>query len=210
MSGCVVRATVWLCGALVLWSRAALGDATAVPAWPCVQLKVPEISAGMMWAGPEIDETDRSWQDSPVIAPLAHRLAQRRVPIEEAKTEIDAFAEGIEGDRNAQLTQLFTALLQIINAERKDIMAGIERYARQQNVLADQIRTLDQEIAKVRAAPAGDSDRRSRLEELEQQLAWEARIFTEREESLTYVCESPVLLEQRLFALARQIMANLE
>ena len=163
----------------------------------------------MMWAGPEIDETDRSWQESTEIAPLAHRLAQRRVPIEEAEAEIDAFAQGLQGDVNAELARLFTALLQIVNAERKDIMAGIERYARQQNVLAEQIKALDREIAEARAAAAENADQRARLEDLERQLAWETRIFAEREQSLTYVCEAPVLLEQRLFALARRIMANL-
>jgi chromosome segregation ATPase len=201
--------SAWLCAALLLWGPAARGAETASPDWPCIQRKVPEISAGMMWAGPEIDETDRSWQESTEIAPLAHRLAQRRVPIEEAEAEIDAFAQGLRGGVNAELARLFTALLQIVNAERKDIMAGIERYARQQNVLAEQIKTLDREIAEARAAAAENADQRARLEDLERQLAWETRIFAEREQSLTYVCEAPVLLEQRLFALARRIMANL-
>lgn len=201
--------TVWLCAALLLWGPAARGAEPASPDWPCIQHKVPEITAGTMWAGPEIDETDRSWQESPEIAPLAHRLAQRRVPVPEAEAEIDAFAQGLQGDVDAELAQLFTALLQIVNAERKDIMAGIERYARQQNVLAEQIKALDRQIAEARAAAAEDADQRARLEDLERQLAWETRIFAEREQSLTYVCEAPVLLEQRLFALARRIMANL-
>ena len=201
---------VWVGVALLLWAPSALSEEGPSPAWPCVQAKVPELTAAVMWAGPEIDETDRGWQESAEIAPLAYRLAQRRLPIQEAQGEIDAFAQEIEGDRNAHLAQLFTALLQIVNAERKKIMAGIERYARQQSVLADQITAVDEEIAEARTAAAGDEDERQRLAQLEQQLAWETRIFAEREQSLTYVCESPVLLEQRLFALARQIMANLE
>jgi hypothetical protein len=42
---------------------------------------------------------------------------------------------------------------------------------------------------------------------LEDRLAWEARIFKERAQSLTYVCETPVLLEQRAFAIARTLAA---
>ena len=34
---------------------------------------------------------------------------------------------------------------------------------------------------------------------------WDTRIFTERQQMLTAVCESPVLLERRLFELARAI-----
>ena len=36
-------------------------------------------------------------------------------------------------------------------------------------------------------------------------LTWETRIFDERVKSLTYVCEVPTLIEQRLYALARTI-----
>ncbi len=95
------------------------------PDWPCIQRKVPEISAGMMWAGPQVDEKDRSWRESPPIAELAHRLAQRRMPVEQTTREIDTFAAGLREDRDARLTLLFTGLLQIINAERNDIIAGI-------------------------------------------------------------------------------------
>ena len=35
-------------------------------------------------------------------------------------------------------------------------------------------------------------------------------IFEDRERSLAAVCEQPVLLEQRLFALAREIMTHLD
>jgi len=210
MAGFARHRGVWFGAALLLWGPVALSEETPSSVWPCVQAKVPEITAAVMWAGPEINETDRSWQESAEIAPLAYRLAQRRLPIEEAQAEVDAFAQEIGGDRNAHLAQLFTALLQIINVERKDIMAGIERYARKQAVLAEQITGLDEQIAEARAAAARDEDQRQRLADLEQQLVWETRIFNERKDSLTYVCEAPVLLEQRLFALARRIMANLE
>ncbi len=204
------RHGIWVCAVILVWAPRALAGESETSNWPCIQHKVPEISAGMMWAGPEIDEQDRTWQESPTIAPLAYRLAQRRLPIEEAVNEIDAFANELSEDANRQLVTLFTALLQIINAERSDIMAGIERYARQQARLAEDIKAVNREIADVRAAAVQNEGQQRRLEELEQQLAWETRIFSEREESLAYVCESPVLLEQRLFALARQIMANLD
>jgi hypothetical protein len=40
---------------------------------------------------------------------------------------------------------------------------------------------------------------------LRQKLAWDTRIFRERSQSLTYVCETPVLLERRAFELARAL-----
>jgi hypothetical protein len=36
------------------------------------------------------------------------------------------------------------------------------------------------------------------------------RILQDRQQALSYVCETPVVLEQRLFALARAIQAGLK
>ena len=39
---------------------------------------------------------------------------------------------------------------------------------------------------------------------------WDVRIYDDRRGSLSYLCEQPVLLEQRAFALARTIVSHLE
>ena len=44
----------------------------------------------------------------------------------------------------------------------------------------------------------------------EQKLDWDMRIFQDRQQALTYVCETPVILEQRVFALGRAIAAGLK
>jgi hypothetical protein len=99
------------------------------PYWPCIQRKVPEISAGMVWVGPTVPEGDRRWRESREIADLVARISTRRMPVEKAYAEIDGFAATLDGDRNGPLTLLFTGLLQTINAARSEIIAGIERYA---------------------------------------------------------------------------------
>ena len=58
------------------------------------------------------------------------------------------------------------------------------------------------ELAKLEAAPADTRDD-AQIEELRNALAWETRIFRERSQSLSYVCETPVLLERRAFEIAR-------
>ena len=47
------------------------------------------------------------------------------------------------------------------------------------------------------------------IENARQALLWDTRIFNERRESLTYVCEVPILIEQRAFGLARAIAGAL-
>ena len=44
------------------------------------------------------------------------------------------------------------------------------------------------------------------MDAVEEELDWRIRIFEERDRSLTYVCESPVLLERRAYALAQMIL----
>ena len=47
------------------------------------------------------------------------------------------------------------------------------------------------------------------MDAVEKDLDWSMRIFRERQQSLTYVCETPVILEQRAFAVGRAVEAVL-
>lgn len=180
------------------------------PDWPCIQRKVPEISAGMVWAGPPVEEATAAWRQSQEIADLAQRLSQRRISLEDAHAEIDRFAES-QGERKTEtLTLLFAGLLQIINRERSEIISGIEKYAARQRALADRIKADSARLTLLLSQEEISGEDEKTVEKLEEKLAWDSRVFDEREQSLTYVCESPVLLEQRIFALARQIMTHLE
>lgn len=205
---------LWFGAALLGAIGMAAGSAWAAdpgnPDWPCVQRKVPTISAGMVWAGPPIAEQDRSWRDDAARLGLVEELAARRLPLEEAYRRIDEHAASLGVEKTKELSLLFTGLLQTINAERSEIIGGIERYARKQKALASEIRAKTNKLnALLNKAELAEAEREE-LKQLEEQLNWESRIFDEREQSLTYVCESPVLLEQRLFALARHIMQHLE
>jgi hypothetical protein len=187
----------------------AAGD-SASPDWPCVQRKVPVISAATVWTGPEVADDDRRWQDQADIAGLVQRTASRRMPLEDAYAAIDAFAARLGADRREKLTFLFAGLLQTINLERAQIMQGIERYTRRQKELANKIKAERAELDLLRAQPALNEEQAARRKDLEQAFQWDARVFDERRESLSYVCEAPVLLEQRIFALARHVMSLLD
>ncbi|MBV8961866.1 MAG: hypothetical protein JOY97_02115, partial [Hyphomicrobiales bacterium] len=50
----------------------------------------------------------------------------------------------------------------------------------------------------------------NKLKELGDKLDWDTRIFEDRSRSITYACEVPVLIEQRLFAIARMVEAKLD
>jgi len=200
-------------GALALWllllGPAALWAADSQdPDWPCVQRKVPKISAGMVWAGPSVESLRQEWRADAEAAALAQRIAARGTSIENAKKAIEAFAAGLATDKDHKLTLLFAATLDAVNTERGRIIRGIDRYARRQAQLAAKIQRQIEELGQL--PDDGTEEQKGRRRELEERQLWDTRIYQERERSLRYVCEQPVLLEQRIFALAREIMAHLE
>ncbi len=174
------------------------------PDWPCIQRLLPEIAGGMIWTGPPLDEVDVP-SDDQALAALAQELAARRVPIEDAEAQIEAFAASLDDDDKAtRLAALFKATLDIINKDRASIINGIKKFSRGQRALADKITAKNEAIEKI----AGDDVLARDTAKAERD--WDIRIFEDRRHSLTYLCEQPVLLEQRAFALARAITGHLE
>ncbi len=143
------------------------------------------------------------------MAQLVPELAARRTEIEDAEAKITEFRQG--GATDDQMTLLFSGLFNRINTTRTSLISGIARYGLKQQALSEQIDTMGAELREAKAEVASDDyDALDRIEELEDKLRWDTRIYDDRRQSLTFVCESPVLLEQRLFALGRIIAGQLE
>ena len=173
------------------------------PEWPCIQRKQPHLSLGQIWTGPVPDDRITELARDPRIDALAARLEQRRLPLEEAEAEIAEFAKGAD---DAQLTALMVAIFGKIEPDRTALIDGIAQYGRSQVALSRRIEDRRAAMAELEAAPDPDFDA---IDAAEEALDWDQRIFTERQQSLTYVCETPVILEQRAFALGRAIAGHL-
>jgi hypothetical protein len=181
----------------------ALAAAGEDPDWPCVQRLVPEIAPAVIWSGPPLDSVDGA--ASPLIDQLAVELAARRVPIEDAEAQVEKFAQTLNNDqKQEELTQLFARTLEIINSDRASIIQGIKKYARGERALAETIREKNERLSMLAA------DQVQERETLIAERDWDVRIYDDRRSSLSYLCEQPVLLEQRAFALARAIVSHLE
>jgi hypothetical protein len=177
------------------------------PDWPCVQIKVPEISLAAVWAGPAIDDVDRAWENNRAINDLVTKLAGRRTPIEEAERTVAGFITGAPAEKQEKAKLLFAAVFAALNRERSEIMTGIERFTRRQRDFAQTIRSETQELRELQ--DKADQDQ-SKIDELVNRLEWKTRIFEERRKTIGYVCEVPVLIERRLFSLGRAIQQALE
>ena len=181
----------------------ALAAAGEDPDWPCVQRLVPEIAPAAIWAGPPLDSVDGA--ASPLVDQLAVELAARRVVVEDAAAQVEKFAQTLNDEqKEEELTRLFARTLEIINHDRTSIIKGIKKYARSERSLAETIREKNEQLSQLPADQALARDA------LIAERDWDVRIYDDRRSSLSYLCEQPVLLEQRAFALARTIASHLE
>ena len=190
-------------------SHAFAADA-ANPDWPCVQRKVATLTSAQMWDGPPVDSVTQ-WRDNEEIGKLIPILASRRVPIEEAAAAVAAFAAAKPQDkRDDALKLLFAGLLNTTNSDRAIVMSGIERFQRRQRARAAEIERQGAEIRQLRERAATDEKARAELVAAEEKYNWDVRVFTERQQSLPLACEVPVLIEQRLFELGREIRSRMQ
>jgi hypothetical protein len=172
------------------------------PDWPCQQLKVPGISVASVWTGPSIEGIDTAESSDPKQAEIVSRLAARRTPIEDARKLIAEFVVGTSDEKQQKAKSLFAALYSRLNAQRDEVMNGIERFSRKQKAMAEQIRDETQKMRELQDGPNVDQ---AQSDELANRLSWQTRIFEDRRKSTSYVCDVPVLIEKRLFDLGSAI-----
>ena len=132
------------------------------------------------------------------------------MPLEEAAAAIEAFAAAQpQGKRDDALKLLFAGLLSTVNSDRAIVMSGIERFQQRQRGRAVELERQATAIRQLKERAQTDAAARTELAAAEQRYNWDARVFTERQQSLPLACEVPVLIEQRLFGLAREIRARM-
>jgi hypothetical protein len=177
------------------------------PDWPCQQAKVPEISLAAVWAGPPLDDVGSKWKDDEKISALVTKLAARRTPIEEAQKDIADFLTGAPEEKTAKGKLLFTGLFDTLNAQRSSVMSGLERVMRKQRDAVEKVRS---DTTTLQALQSASSPDQAKVDELGNRLTWETRIFEDRRRVMRFVCEVPTAIDQRLFALGREIQQDME
>ncbi|MEL6063282.1 MULTISPECIES: hypothetical protein [unclassified Methylobacterium] len=198
---------------LTLLAGPVLAQPKTDPDWPCVQRKVATLSPGQFWTGPDIAAAG-DWGSDNDAAVLAQKIASRRTDLSQVGPLLDDFAGKFGTERDAKdkaLTRVYAGVFEVINGERDKVVGGIARYAQGQRRMAERIRDEADKISQTKDAPSATdaTELPKDQSDLETKFAWDRRIFQERSQSLTYVCEVPQLLEQRLGEIARMIQTRL-
>jgi hypothetical protein len=177
------------------------------PSWPCQQRKVPQLSLGQFWNGPDLPKSAADWEKDAGVSAVVEEVAQRRVPLDEAKKKIADFAASLAPDKKQErMMMVVQGLFDHMGRERSDVMSGISHYAHNQADLAAYVRKESSEVDAFRAKPDADPDE---LDRRTDKLNMDIRTFEERSKSLTYVCEVPTVIEQRLYQLMKTVAGTL-
>lgn len=188
--------------ALSVATNQALAADFSDPTWPCIQRKVERLSLGLMWPEPA-EAIILSDTQKPAIKELAAALSLQRVDMEYAGQMVADFAQA-HGTERDLMQAVFSEVFDTISKRRSRIINGIGNVSTGQIALAERIDATRSEMDRLMDADAPDYDA---VDALEEQLDWDDRIYRERQQSVTYLCESPVLLEKRLFALANLLQS---
>jgi len=182
--------------------------------WPCIYRKVPQLSAAMIWDGPEITDTT-SWHKDDAIRKLSQYLISRRVKIDEVDAAIKKYATGLpEDQRDAKLTELFSAVLTRTNDDRKTVMNGIEKFHKRQVERSKDIEKEALELQPDEQAaaenPSADVGVAGQASDAEEKYKWEVRSFQEKQANIPIACEIPQLIDERAGEIARAIRAEMK
>ncbi|MCK1742883.1 hypothetical protein IVA80_18860 [Bradyrhizobium sp. 139] len=202
-SGIMIMAAL----ALAVAGTAARAVDPRYPDWPCTQAKVPEISLAAVWAGPALDDAETKWKDDTKVSALVSKLSARKTPLEEAEKLVKEFLAASAPDKTANAKLLFAGLFDTLNAQRSQVMNGLERVSRKQREAADKIREETLALQAIQGATPRDE---AKVEALSNELIWKTRIFEDRHKVVRFVCEVPTAIDQRLFAVGRVIQQEME
>jgi len=193
--------------ALAVASPSARAADPRYPNWPCTQAKVPEISLAAVWSGPALDDAETKWKDDAKVTALVARLSARKTPMDQAEKSVKEFLAGSATDKTANAKLLFAGLFDTLNAQRSQVMNGLERVSSKQREAAEKIR---EEAIQLQALQGAASRDETKVEALSNELIWKTRIFEDRNKVVRFVCEVPTAIDQRLFALGRVIQQEME
>ncbi len=149
------------------------------------------------------------WQhDQPAADTGGRDRPAPRTTLAQAQAGIPGHAaQQAKEQKQQKLLAVLAGLFNVLDAERSAVIAGLDRFGARQQELAAGIRQDNEKLRQMQADSAADTNE---VNQLVQRVTWEAEVFQDRRQSLSYACNVPGTIEQRLFALARTIQQNIE
>lgn len=180
------------------------------PDWPCEQRYVADLSWGTIWTGPNLDEPLKTWERDALARDQAVAVASDDTEEKDGVKMIDAFASKLTGsdkEKDKELTTLFAGIFDSMNSQRSAMLRGIKRFVGRQAAVVKKLNELQDKARAMEAKGIEKYD--PKMSDLNKQIYWNTRVYDERNKLTHYVCDEPILLEERLGAYARAVEAHL-
>ncbi len=198
-------------GLISLIAMNANAQVEQIPDWPCIQQFVEEVAPAVIWAGPDPTPFASKWQEAPHVVNLVRQLT------DDSDSEsldyhklISEFSSSLPtNSKNEDLTSLFYGVWETFNDRRKRYMRKIIKYAKHQREVSYQLANLLEEIENF-DTQSDAAQQAEEFQELEERVNWHMRIFDKREKAIIFLCERPILIEERLGEVARAIYSVLD
>jgi len=175
--------------------------------WPCSQKFVAQLSPGTIWTGPPLDAALKSWHDNDKLRDIITKLSDDTTEEADGNKAITEFAAGLGADKDKGLTELFAGLFETMNNQRTSTQDGIKRFFRREKDVATKINKVEAGIREL--DKKGVKHDSAQYVEAKKQLMWNNRVYDERQKLTPFVCEVPILIEQRLGSYGRTILAQM-
>jgi hypothetical protein len=154
-----------------------------------------------------LDGQHGDWRQDPRVSDLVQAMAQRRVPLDQVQAKISEFAAQAGDRKEPRLLLALSAVFDLLDQQRSSVIDGLDRFGARQKELAAALREDTEKLRKMQSDPATDA---GELNQMEERVTWEGRVFQDRRQALSYACDVPAKIEQRLFGISRAIQAALE
>ena len=184
------------------------GEAGGEADWPCEQKYVAQLSYGTMWTGAALDDALKSWHQNDGLREIVTLLSDETTSEADGVKAIDEFAGKLGSDKSKQLTELFAALFETMGDKRTSAQDGVKKYFRRQEAVAHEVNKLQADLRAMQAKGPKVDD--PKLLELKKGLAWNNKVYDDRQRLTPYVCQIPIIIEQKLGAYARAIQAHMQ
>lgn len=187
-----------------LCTAALAQDRTVDPEWPCIQAYVPEVAAAVIWPEFISEEQTGSWRKDKELKKVVRDFGNLEFFTDKDRERLGEYAESVPQDARIDIyNRVADGVITRFNQRRRDYFKGIRKYTRQQIKIAKTIESRLNELATLNDKT--DADSMARKAELNENAAWQQRIFDRREKAIGLLCEAPVELEVVMGEIVREL-----
>lgn len=185
---------------------------TAPKKWPCDQVYNYKLNLEALWQGPDVSKNIKNWWKDDEVIDVVSKLSNPILTesdgikiIEEFAKEYSYFGLIPKDTQKEKLLNTFAGLYQKASDKRRRQYEGIVKFVDRQDKIRKTIGTASKKLRELKKQ--GFNEKNQEVIKFSSQMKWNTRVFDQRTKLTEFICEEPVLLEQRIGYQSRKIQS---